>query len=265
MRNVTVLICFSVMATIARAQDAQQGSITGFVYDQSQALVPNTVVTVTNQATGLARTAQTTEAGVYTVIGLQPGVYTAKATASGFKSVEQTGIVLDVGASVRVNFSMTVGAVTETVVVQGVAPVLKTETGEIATLVTGTQLQELALNGAQLYSVPCPRHGCVSQQTGRQMGLGQEGNPLMAVHGGRISMNKYTDDGTLAMDTGGNRGLDLFPPMEAISEVKVQKSKLRRRPGRLWTRDCQYRYALRRAAVSWRCVRVLPQRPTGLA
>src|SRR5947208_236975 len=94
MRNVAVLICIPVLATIAIAQDAQQGSITGFVYDQSQAVVPNTVVTVTNQATGLTRTAQTTEAGVYTVIGLQPGVYVAKATDSGFKSVEQTGIIL---------------------------------------------------------------------------------------------------------------------------------------------------------------------------
>ena len=72
MRNFAVLICF--LATITMAQDAQQGSITGFVYDQSQAVVPNTVVTVTNQATGLARAAQTTDAGVYTVIGLQPGV-----------------------------------------------------------------------------------------------------------------------------------------------------------------------------------------------
>src|SRR5712692_6789025 len=224
MRNLTVLICFPALAMIAMAQDAQQGSITGFVYDQSQAVVPNTVVTVINQATGLARTAQTTDAGVYTVIGLQPGVYAAKATASGFKAVEQTGIILDVGASVRVNFSMTVGAVTETVVVQGVAPVLKTETGEIATLVTGTQLQELALNGRNFTQFLALGTGVVSQQTGRQMGLGQEGNPLMAVHGGRISMNKYTYDGTLAMDTGGNRGLDLFPPMEAISEVKVQKS-----------------------------------------
>jgi len=212
------------MATIGLAQDAQQGSITGFVYDQSQAVVPNTTITVTNQATGLSRAALTTDAGVYTVIGLQPGVYNAKATALGFKTTEQTGIILDVSASVRVNFSMAVGAVTEIVLVKDVAPVLKTETGEIATVVTGTQLQELALNGRNFTQFLALGAGVVSQQTGRQMGLGQEGNPLMAVHGGRISMNKYTYDGTLAMDTGGNRGLDLFPPMEAISEVKVQKS-----------------------------------------
>jgi hypothetical protein len=209
---------------MAMAQDAQQGSLTGFVYDQSQAVVPSASASVVNQATGLTRTASTTDAGVYTIVGLQPGTYNAKASAPGFKTVEQNGIVLDVGSSIRVNFSMSVGAVTETVVVTGVAPVLKTETGEISTLVSGTQIQELALNGRNFTQFLSLGTGVVSQQTGRQMGLGQEGNPLMAVHGGRISMNKYTYDGTLAMDTGGNRGLDLFPPMEAISEVKVQKS-----------------------------------------
>src|SRR5260370_37345595 len=100
MRNLSALICFSALATIAMAQDAQQGSITGFVYDQSQAVVPNTVVTVTNQATGLSRTAQTTEAGVYTVIGLQPGVGSAKSTASEIKHVVLTGLVLAGGSCV---------------------------------------------------------------------------------------------------------------------------------------------------------------------
>ncbi len=218
------LLASVLLAGVLGGQDAQQGTITGFVYDPSQAVVPRAQITVTSQATGLARTSQANEAGLYTVVGLQPGLYSARATAPGFKSVEQTGIILHVGSSVRVNFTMEVGAVSETVTVADVAPILKTETGEVATLVSGTQVTELALNGRNFTQFLALGTGVVSMQTGRQMGLGQEGNPLMGVHGGRISMNKYTYDGTLAMDTGGNRGLDLFPPMEAISEVKVQKS-----------------------------------------
>jgi len=225
MRTLGLTFCFAaILAMVAVGQEAQQGSITGFVFDSTQSVVPSATITATNQATGLSRTVQTNETGVYTASGLQPGVYIAKATAAGFKTVEQTGIILNVGSSVRVNFTMEVGAVTETVLVRDVAPVLKTETGEVATLVSGTQLSELALNGRNFTQFLALGTGVVSQQTGRQMGLGQEGNPLMGVHGGRISMNKYTYDGTVAMDTGGNRGLDLFPPMEAISEVKVQKS-----------------------------------------
>ncbi|MBI3683158.1 MAG: TonB-dependent receptor [Acidobacteria bacterium] len=212
------------LATLLAAQEAQQGSITGFVLDASQAVVPKAQIAITNQATGITRTVETSESGVYNAIALQPGVYNIKAAAAGFKTIEQTGIILNVGSSVRVDFRMEVGAVTETVVVRDVSPVLKTETGEVATLVSGTQVTEVPINGRNFTQFLALGTGVVSQQTGRQMGLGQEGNPLMGVHGGRISMNKYTYDGTLAMDTGGNRGLDLFPPMEAIGEVKVQKS-----------------------------------------
>ncbi|MGH9661968.1 MAG: carboxypeptidase regulatory-like domain-containing protein, partial [Bryobacteraceae bacterium] len=206
------------------AQEANQGTITGFVYDPSQFAVPNAEITVTRPDTGQVRVVRSTGEGVYTVVALQPGVYNVRASAAGFKSVVQNGIILNVGASVRVNFHLEVGGVAETVTVEGVAPVLKTETGEVSTIVTGTQVTEIPINGRNFTQFLALGTGVVSQQTGRQMGLGQEGNPLMAVHGGRISMNKYTYDGTLAMDTGGNRGLDLFPPMEAIGEVKVQKS-----------------------------------------
>jgi hypothetical protein len=56
------------------------------------------------------------------------------------------------------------------------------------------------------------------------MGVGQEGNPLMSVNGGRINATKFTYDGVLAMDTGGNRGLNLFPPMDALAEVQIKTS-----------------------------------------
>jgi hypothetical protein len=219
--RVASILAFTCLAV---AQEAQQGTITGFVTDQTQAAIADARVTVSNSATALVRTASTNAAGIYTVVGLQPGVYEVKVAARGFKTVEQGGVVVDVGAGLRVNFSMELGALTETVTVTEVAPVLKTETGEVATLVSGTQVTELALNGRNFTQFLALGAGVVSLQTGRQMGLGQEGNPLMSIHGGRISMNKYTYDGTLAMDTGGNRGLDLFPPMEAIEEVKVQKS-----------------------------------------
>jgi hypothetical protein len=219
-----ILFTFGVVVGCLWAQEANQGTITGFVVDQSQAAVPEAEVIVTSQATAQARTTRTGTEGVYAIVALQPGVYNVKAVARGFKTVERANVLLNVGASVRVNFTLEVGGVNETVTVNAEAPVLKTETGEVSTIVSGTQVTEIPVNGRNFTQFLALGTGVVSQQTGRQMGLGQEGNPLMAVHGGRISMNKYTYDGTLAMDTGGNRGLDLFPPMEAIGEVKVQKS-----------------------------------------
>ena len=212
------------LSGVLPAQDSQQGSITGFIYDASQAVIPGVSVTATHRATGVARTVSSNEAGLYSIVALQPGDYDLRASSDGFKAVEATNLQLSVGATLRVDLTLEVGAVTETVTVTDIAPVLRTETGEVSHLVTGEQITELALNGRNFTQFLALGTGVSSRQTGRQMGLGQEGNPLMTIHGGRISMNKYTYDGTLAMDTGGNRGLNVFPPMEAIEEVKVQKS-----------------------------------------
>jgi len=224
MRKISTLIfwpLFVVAGVIA--QDSQQAAITGIITDQSQASVPKAEVTVTNQKTGLSRKAATDTEGIFTIVALQPGVYNVKVTSPGFKAAEAAGIVLNIGAAVRLNLTLEPGQVTETVTVQA-DPGLQTETAEVSNLISGIQVSEVALNGRNFTQFLTLGAGVSSSQTGRQMGLGQEGNPLMAVHGGRISMNKFTYDGSLAMDTGGNRGLNLFPPMEAIAEVKVQKS-----------------------------------------
>lgn len=103
-------------------------------------------------------------------------------------------------------------------------PALETSTGGVDTLVSGTQLTELALNGQNFTQFLTLGTGVSSSQIGQRMGVGQEGNPLMSVNGGRINSNAFTYDGILAMDTGGNRGLDLFPPTEAIQEIQIHKS-----------------------------------------
>jgi len=208
----------------AYAQSTGTGTITGFVTDPSQAMVPGVTITVTDLATGLQRTTITNENGVYVVPALPVGTYQVKAAMTGFKSYLQSGVIVNAESRVTVNIRLEVGQVVESVQVTEAAPLVSTETGEVSTLVSGTQVLELALNGRNFTQFLSLGPGVVSRQTGRQMGLGQEGNPLMGVHGGRFSMNKYTYDGTIAMDTGGNRGLNMFPPMEAIQEVKVLKS-----------------------------------------
>jgi hypothetical protein len=218
------LVCLFLAAATALGQEAQQGSITGYVSDSSSAMVARARVTVTNRATGAARSEETNAAGLYNFVGLNPGDYDVSVSAAGFKTDERPKVQLDTGASLRIDFAMEVGSARETISIAADAPILKTESGEVSTLISGTQVSELALNGRNFTQFLTLGTGVVSQQSGHQMGLGQEGNPLMAVNGGRITMNKFTFDGTLAMDTGGNRGVDVFPPMEAVQEISVSKS-----------------------------------------
>ena len=63
------------VAAVVLAQEANQGTITGFVYDSSQSTIPNAEISVTSQATGRLRTARASSEGVYTILALEPGMY----------------------------------------------------------------------------------------------------------------------------------------------------------------------------------------------
>ena len=175
-------------------------------------------------ATGATRTTATNAAGFYVLTPLQIGEYKVTATHPGFSAYDLTGVVLHADLSLTVNIPLTVGAATQTITVVGEATTLHTETGAVNTTIAGGMVQELALNGRNFSQLLTLGPGVVSEQVDLRMGMAQEGNPLMSVNGGRITDTAYTFDGVLAMDTGGNRGLNLFPPQEAIDEVQVHKS-----------------------------------------
>jgi hypothetical protein len=205
-------------------QSTGTGTITGFVSDRSGALIPGAEITVTQLATDVARRVISNDRGIYVAPSLPVGDYEVKAELAGFKSFVRRGIRVEAESRLTVDIALEVGQISETVTVTDAVAPVQSETGEVSTLVSGTQVTELALNGRNFTQFLTLGPGVVSRQTGRMMGVGQEGNPLMSVHGGRFTMNKFTYDGTIAMDTGGNRGLNMFPPMEAIQEVKVLKS-----------------------------------------
>jgi hypothetical protein len=218
-----VPLIFSV-APILSAQTTGTGTITGTITDASGAIIANARVALLQTATGLTRSVTTNDKGLYTASALRAGEYQLRVEAPGFQASEQNGITLEADSTRSINVHLNVGTVSETATVTTAAPALETSNGGVSTLVSGTQLTELALNGRNFTQFLSLGAGVSSSQTGQRMGLGQEGNPLMSINGGRINSNAFTYDGILAMDTGGNRGLNLFPPTEAIQEVQIHKS-----------------------------------------
>src|SRR5438128_3760933 len=110
------------------------GLIAGRVADPSAAVVPNAKITVTNDATGVKAEALSNGEGDYRVLQLQPGTYTLTAEAQGFKKAERRGIVLQVDDRLTINIALEVGTEAQTVMVEGEAPLLRTqdsETGEV--------------------------------------------------------------------------------------------------------------------------------------
>src|SRR5262249_46260504 len=91
------------------------GTITGTVNDPSGAVIPNATVKVTNLDTNVTTTLTTNRAGVYVANGLIVGTYRVEAEASGFKKALTDGIILEVGATPKVDLALAVGQTSEVV------------------------------------------------------------------------------------------------------------------------------------------------------
>src|SRR5690606_17333539 len=111
------------------------GEFTGTVADPSGAVIAGASVTITNEATGVARSAETNESGNYNVPFLNPGRYTITAEIDGFSTARSTGLILQVGDVNRVNFALAVGVVTEVVEVEAGAQMLQTQDTAVGTVI----------------------------------------------------------------------------------------------------------------------------------
>src|SRR5215468_12615110 len=116
----SLLVC----AAVALAQNAT-GSITGTVIDPNNEVIANATITVTSRATGAMRKVSTRGEGNYTVENLIPGEYEVRVESQGFVTQVQV-LLVQVGASTTSNFSMTVGATSQTIEVAGGASVINT-------------------------------------------------------------------------------------------------------------------------------------------
>jgi hypothetical protein len=142
------LLLFTV--SFAYAQD-DRGSISGLVTDKTDAVIPKAAVTLTNEATGVATTATSDDAGAYSFRFLIPGVYSVTVNAGGFKQFTATHIRVEVAGHVGINARLTIGAQNETVTVEGTGGArLDTQDASLGFTIEGRSAQELPL----LYSNP---------------------------------------------------------------------------------------------------------------
>jgi Carboxypeptidase regulatory-like domain/TonB dependent receptor len=126
---------------------AQTATISGTATDASGAALVNASVTATNTGTNAATSTVTDSQGRYRIAQLDVGTYDVQATLAGFQTVVNKGVVLSVGGSSVVDFSLPVGKVTETVNVESNVSQVETETSEVSTLISPQQMRELPLNG----------------------------------------------------------------------------------------------------------------------
>jgi len=121
--------------------------VTGTITDSTKAVVAGAAITVTNAGTGARRETVTTEAGSYVMPLLPPGTYRVTVQKDGFKPMSRAGLQLEVGQVVRVDFTLELGAVSESVVVEASVPLLEQETSALGQVVDQSKIINLPLNG----------------------------------------------------------------------------------------------------------------------
>ena len=226
--SLVLLLC---LPAAVRAQTT--GSITGTVHDSTGAVIANAQVTVTDATKGITRTSPTNAAGEYLAAGLGQGNYDITVTAEGFKKYEAKGVVLDVAQKSRVDVSLEVGATTAQITVEGTTVAqVETQSSDLTGVVTGKEISQLELNGRNFTQLITLVPG-VSNQTGQdEAGVGVGGNVAYSVNGGRTEYNNWEIDGGDNMDNGSNTTLNVYPSLDAISEVKVLTSNYGAQYGR---------------------------------
>jgi len=213
------------------------GTVTGTVYDQAGAVVPNASVELVNDGTGDTRKSTTNSAGYFSFGSVQPGAYTVKVTASGFKGWKQSAIPVRPGDVRNVpNVSLQVGSQGETVQVEAVAEeIAPVDSGEKSSTLTSKQIGNLSLEGRDATELIRTLPGFSSFNGGSIANQGQDFETISptggavgqgVVAGGSVfrSGTDLVSDGAHIIDNGCNCGATQTVNGDMVSEVKVQTS-----------------------------------------
>src|SRR6201988_1316482 len=148
-RDPLLLLVLSLSITAYGQSQANTGNIEGRVTDPNAAAVPNVTVTATNLATGLTKSAQTNEEGVYRIVFLAPGIYKVDTSgAQGFAPASFTNVIVSVGGQTPLDIQLTVGNTTVAMVdVSAEGQVVEITRTSISSVVNERAIQNLPVNG----------------------------------------------------------------------------------------------------------------------
>jgi hypothetical protein len=227
-----VLLCALMAAAPLNAQ-VLYGSIVGVVRDTHGAVVPGATVTIVNKDTNLTRDASTDAQGSYSFVNVLPGPYDVKVALQGFSEAVRTGVPVTIGQISRVDVTMQVGALTESVTVSSAAELLQTDTAEVKTQLKSTEITNLPLNRFRNYqalvvlvpgSLPPTFQNAETDTPQRSLNMtvnGQSGNANTTLTDGATNMNLAMPHHTIYV-----------PPAETIDTVSITTGSMDAETGR---------------------------------
>ena len=210
----------------AYCQLAGTGNIQGTVSDPSGAMIPGAQVTTTNQATGIKRQTVSSGGGVFSFPNLPVGTYNLSATAPGFKTYTQTGIVLEVGSNIGINVNLSVGTASQEVEVQAEGIALQTEDTSFKQTINQQEVNELPLNGRQMTDLIVLSGGAANAPGNDMVGSKNFfSSKSISIAGGMGNQTDYRLDGADNNDYMTNVNLP-FPFPDAVNQFSVESTAM---------------------------------------
>ena len=209
--------CLAVSPALAQQSTA---TVNGTIADQGGGVLPGVVITATNEATQVSREGVTDGEGIFILTAIPPGTYTLSAGLPGFQTVEQTGIVIQVGQNLSFDFTLGVGGVAETVTVTGESPLVNTTSSRIGYVVTEREIDSIPSQGRTQFGLVQLVPG-VTPDLGA-LGEGDFEGDAFYANGQSNDRNQWNVDGVSNQQSnGGGSGPQARISLDATAEFQV--------------------------------------------
>jgi outer membrane receptor protein involved in Fe transport len=211
-------VCFALIGSGTLFAQGTTGTITGVVTDPTGAVIPGAAVTITSQGTGVDFHLTTNGAGIYSMTSLLPGTYTVSVAQKGFKTYVNRNLPLTVNQTIRIDAQLEIGAETQTITVEAQSPLVNTEEGRLSSLVGASQIENMPLNGRNVYQLMQLVPGAVDA-TGVNGENAGSGGLATNVNGNRLNFNGFLLDGVANRSLTG--GSNSQPSPDFVQEFRI--------------------------------------------
>ncbi len=211
------------MITITCSLHAQSttGAIFGAVTDPTGAAIPGATVTLTDVRTGEKQTTTTNGQGEYTYANVQPSDYTVASSATGFKTLTQTGVTVAANQNVHVPFTLPAGLVTEAVEVEAGVTLVDTREAQLGETIDQTKIENLPSLDRDAYSLVTTTPGVTTYNA--DTAIGTRGGVNFSANGLGTGLASYYLDGSYDTAFNANGG-NKIPNPDALQEFRILTS-----------------------------------------
>lgn len=232
-RSLMSLLVLILSLGVPLAAQVDRGVLSGTVFDNSGAVIVGAKISVENLATNYTLELETNATGLYVSPPLPPGPYRILVSQEGFIPIAKE-VNLNLAERLAIDFTIEVGAVTETVTVQATGAILQTETATLSTLRSEQEVKDLPNISRNFVDLMRYSAGVVlAQPHNSGLPLSQiRGSTVSSVNGGRFVDNNFVVDGIQNNSNHQGQGVMLFPEIEALEQYRVETSAPDARYGR---------------------------------